>query len=235
MTSDKFIHVENRPSWRSEHGNILKHLSYMSSILRLINSHVDLENRPLKIIDYGCAYGYYLQVLKLINPEHEVYGVEIALDAVTYAREKIGKDKIFWQSCGDSIPLPDDSVDLILCSEVIEHISDEEVLTSMLNECNRLLKKDGYLIIKTPNCSLLQKTVFWFSHQSWIYKGSDHPNPFNEKKLRKLVEPYLMIDKIIYHQAYASSVARILKITRIDRLLTRLKLAFSLIFVLRKR
>lgn len=231
---EKTFYVENRKSWKSEYGSLLKNLASIGSITNLISSYIDLENKPLRIIDYGCAYGYYLQVLKLINPEHIVYGVEISLDAVNYARGNLGKDSIFWQSCGEKIPLPDDSVDLILCFELVEHIEDNEVLISMLKEHNRLLKRDGYMFIKTPNCSVLQKVVFWLLRKSWIYKGNSHPNPFDERRLRLLVEPYLLVEQVQYFfQNVSPSI--LIKLTNYVRLMAKFKIAPSLIFVLRKR
>ena len=231
--SAKTFYVENRESWRTEYGSLLNNFSGIGSMLNLINSHIDLENKPLTIIDYGCAYGYYLQVLKFINSRHEVYGVDIALDAVKLASANLGKDRIFWQSCGDPIPLPDSSVDLILCSELVEHVADNAALTNMFKECKRLLKRGGYMFIKTPNCSLQQKVVFWLLHKSWIFKGSTHPNPFDEKKLRRLVEPYSLVEQVLY-SFHGFLPTRLFKLTNLIRLMAKFKIAPSLIFVLRK-
>ena len=46
--------------------------------------------------------------------------------------------------------LDNDSVDLVVNVECIEH-NDFEERDLMLKEINRILKKDGYLIITTPN------------------------------------------------------------------------------------
>ncbi len=231
---DKKYYVENRESWKSEYGSLLKNLPGIGTIIGLINSYVDLENKPLVIIDYGCAYGYYLQVLKLINPEHEVYGTDIALDAVKFAKDKLGEDRIFWQSCGEKIPLPDDSVDLILCLEMVEHVADTPALVEMFKECNRLLKRDGHMFIKTPNCSLRLKVAFSLAGESRVFKGADHPNPFDEGKLRGLVEPYLLIEQVIY-SLHSVLPTRLPKLKNLNRLIAKLKMAPSLIFVLRKR
>jgi SAM-dependent methyltransferase len=45
------------------------------------------------------------------------------------------------------IPLEDNSIDVIICTEVIEYIYDYKKL---LNEMNRVLKKDGILILSLP-------------------------------------------------------------------------------------
>jgi 2-polyprenyl-3-methyl-5-hydroxy-6-metoxy-1,4-benzoquinol methylase len=233
MMPDKKYYVENRESWKSEYGSLLKNLPGIGSIVNLINSYIDLENKPLVIMEYGCAYGYYLQMLKFINPGHKVYGIDIALDAVNYAKDKLGEDRIFWQSCGEKIPLPDDSVNLISCFEMVEHIADNTVLINMFKECNRLLKRDGYMFIKTPNCSLRMKLAFSLAGETRIFKGSDHPNPLDERKLRRLVEPYLLVQEVIYF--FPILTARFLKFIKLTSSMSKLKIAPSLIFVLRKR
>lgn len=234
--SDKTFYVDDEARLLSTYGSMIKHLSHIGLILNLINSYINLEDNPLTIIDYGCAYGYYLQVLKLIQPEHQVYGVDIDFDAVNHARSKLGQDKIFWQSCEERIPLEDDSVDLILCIDTIEHILDNGALINMFKECNRLLKRDGYMFVTTPNCNLQQKMVSSLAGARWTL-GEANSNIFDEGKLGRLVEPYISIHEVIYsyHSALSSRAFKASIIRLVIRLATKLKLAPSLILVLRKR
>jgi SAM-dependent methyltransferase len=51
-----------------------------------------------------------------------------------------------------SIPEPDNSFDIILCSEVLEHIPDP---TKALDEFSRLLKPNGKLVLTAPFASLV--------------------------------------------------------------------------------
>lgn len=48
----------------------------------------------------------------------------------------------------DSIPLPDERVDLVLALEVIEHLVNPD---HMLREARRVLRSGGSLVISTPN------------------------------------------------------------------------------------
>ena len=50
-----------------------------------------------------------------------------------------------------SIPLPDQSVDAIMCTEVLEHIPDA---LAAIKEFSRLLKPGGYLLITAPFASI---------------------------------------------------------------------------------
>jgi ubiquinone/menaquinone biosynthesis C-methylase UbiE len=74
-----------------------------------------------------------------------------------------------------SIPLPDNSVDAILYTEVFEHIPDA---ISALKEFNRLLKPGGTMLITAPFCSLTHfapyhfcgYSRYWYKHhlELWV-------------------------------------------------------------------
>lgn len=58
-----------------------------------------------------------------------------------------------------NIPLEDESVDVILCTEVIEHIKNPVLA---IKEFSRLLKPDGQLLLTAPNCSLTHMAPYYF-------------------------------------------------------------------------
>lgn len=87
-----------------------------------------------------------------------------------------------WQTEGTSaelrgpLPLPDGTFNLILCTEVIEHIKDQDSTTlceleafnysgvmSLLREMRRALSPNGLLLITTPNASS------WHMLAKWLY------------------------------------------------------------------
>ncbi len=57
------------------------------------------------------------------------------------------------------IPLPDASIDAIMCTEVFEHIPDP---ISAIKEFSRLIKPGGTLIVTAPFCSLTHFAPFHF-------------------------------------------------------------------------
>jgi SAM-dependent methyltransferase len=59
-----------------------------------------------------------------------------------------------------SIPESDGSFDVILCTEVLEHVPDP---VKALREFSRLLKPQGKLIVTAPFCSLAHFTPYHFS------------------------------------------------------------------------
>lgn len=101
------------------------------------------------IVDLGCGKGIngflirlsrYLQGAKLI-------GLEINNDYINFCKEFNIYDQIIKQSL-PKLPFKDKSVNLILCTEVIEHLTKKEGLV-LLDEIDRVSK--GRTIITTPN------------------------------------------------------------------------------------
>lgn len=58
------------------------------------------------------------------------------------------------------IPLPDSSVDAIMCTEVLEHVPDP---IRALKELTRLLKPGGYLLVTAPFVSLTHFAPYHFA------------------------------------------------------------------------
>ena len=98
-----------------------------------------------RVLDIACGEGYGSAAF-LKAGATSVIGVDISEEACHHARSKYGIDA----RVGDaqSIPLPDQSVDVIVSFETIEHVPDP---TAFLEECARVLIPEGMLIVSTPN------------------------------------------------------------------------------------
>lgn len=77
----------------------------------------------------------------------DVYGIDISLD-VLKKQKKLFKGIKACDLNKEKIPYPKNFFDVIVCSEVIEHIYNTDFL---LQDIKRVLKPDGSLIISTPN------------------------------------------------------------------------------------
>ena len=88
----------------------------------------------------------------IANVANSVVGVDRNADAIEHARASYPQSNLRFQ-VGDclSIPLHDQSCDLIVSFETIEHIREHELF---LAECKRVLRPGGTLIISTPDSKI---------------------------------------------------------------------------------
>lgn len=100
------------------------------------------------VLDLASGEGYGSALLAKVA--QSVIGVDIDTESVEYAKHHyIGNPnlKFLVGSC-ESVPLPDESIDVITSFETIEHHDKHE---EMIQEIKRILKPDGTLIISSPN------------------------------------------------------------------------------------
>ncbi|QPN26930.1 methyltransferase domain-containing protein [Brucella sp. BO2] len=123
-----------------ETGNIaLEHLHRYLSVCPLAKNKT--------VLDIACGEGYGSALLS----EHasQVIGIDIDIDTVIHAGAKYVKQNLKF-TVGDcvAIPLADNSVDIIVSFETIEHHAEHE---RMMCEFKRVLRADGALIISSPD------------------------------------------------------------------------------------
>ena len=114
----------------------------------------------LKILDAGAGesqFKKYCSHLKYIAQDFGQYHGEgeIGLQTGTWNNTKL--DIV---SDITAIPLPDNSVDAIMCTEVLEHIPDP---IGAIKEFSRLVKPGGYLLITAPYTSLTHFAPYHFA------------------------------------------------------------------------
>jgi SAM-dependent methyltransferase len=104
------------------------------------------EARPgERVLDLGCGAGRFVAALREAGAEP--VGVEIAEAALERARRNApGADFRLVEPDG-SLPLDHRSVDLVWCSEVLEHVGDT---AHLLLEVRRVLRSGGRLLVTVP-------------------------------------------------------------------------------------
>ncbi|HSX07920.1 MAG TPA: class I SAM-dependent methyltransferase [Candidatus Saccharimonadales bacterium] len=99
------------------------------------------------VLDIASGSGYGSQLLA--KTAKKVYGVDVDKGAVEYARQQFPAQNLEYKvGDGESIPLEDNSVDVVITFETIEHIKDYR---KFIDEMKRVLKPDGIAIVSTPN------------------------------------------------------------------------------------
>ncbi len=119
--------------------NTVKHLHRYAIASQYIKDKIILD------IASGEGYGSNLMSMKAAF----VYGVDIDADTIKDAQQKYSKKNIkFIEGSTSSIPLETNSVDVVVSFETLEHHNEHD---EMFKEIKRVLRKDGTLIISTPD------------------------------------------------------------------------------------
>lgn len=99
------------------------------------------------VIDIGCHKGEMTVYLRK-RTKGRIVGVDISEQAIEDARKFWGNLDIEWLlGEAESIPLPDDSFDVAVLCEILEHVIDPE---PVLREAERLVRDGGRVILSVP-------------------------------------------------------------------------------------
>jgi SAM-dependent methyltransferase len=102
---------------------------------------------PQQIVDVGCGDGTATHLVKRLDPRNTVIGVDWSATALVRARAR-GLLVVQGGVGAFGLPLPDSSADVVIMSELIEHLVDTD---AAVDEARRVLRPDGILLLSTPN------------------------------------------------------------------------------------
>ena len=97
--------------------------------------------------DAGCGNGIYLKYMANKYPETKLYGFDFSQTIVQIAKNNAAAAEIKTGNL-EAAPYKNETFDIILCTQVIEHLLDDK---KGLAELYRVLKPGGYLVISTDN------------------------------------------------------------------------------------
>jgi 2-polyprenyl-3-methyl-5-hydroxy-6-metoxy-1,4-benzoquinol methylase len=100
-----------------------------------------------RVLDAGCGVGYGAGLLKQAGAA-EVVAVDLSEAVIEVARGEVPEGVICAVADLHTLDYPDDSFDLVVCFEVIEHVDEQD---RVLDQLARVLRPDGLLLISSPN------------------------------------------------------------------------------------
>ena len=107
-----------------------------------------LEYIPSKthVLDYGCGWGTFSKML--VDKGCRVDGIDLDRYSIDIAKDIIKENELLKFENISIADIPDEKYDYVVSTQVIEHTHNPG---NYLVECNRVLKKNGYLVISLPN------------------------------------------------------------------------------------
>ena len=146
-----------------------------------------------KIIDVGCGSGTFSRALAQKYPNAKITGSDISKSAISFARKKAGDEKLgnarFICASISSLPVKSGSFDVAVVSHLIEHVENPE---NDLREINRALRRNGTLILTTPNYLSLWPLAEMVFDRTMAEKNysldEQHISRFTASSIKKPVE-----------------------------------------------
>lgn len=141
----------------SKLSNDEKSFAYQKRYIDTYKNIIDIPSKA-RILDLGCGSGDFIKTCNKLG--YDCYGIDA--------------DECDFEI--DCLPFENNSFDIVHFNAVIEHLSNPE---NILSEIKDMLKKDGVVIINTPNFSQDYRN---------FYNDPTHVKPYTEKSLQILME-----------------------------------------------
>ncbi len=197
-----------------------------------------------RILDLGCATGWMTKLLSELGPAE---GVDLSEAAIAIAKSQYPGIQF---TAGDlyEIPLTSDPVDLVVCQEVIAHVSDQPLLIRRISE---VIKPGGYLIITAANKFVMDRMR---DSDGIVGVGPEDPDEhikkwLDMKGLKRLLEPYFTVNRttsvipigergwlrVINSHKFNKAVGRLISQRRLKALKERMGFGYSIIAIGQKK
>jgi GT2 family glycosyltransferase/SAM-dependent methyltransferase len=141
------------------------------------------------VLDVASGEGYGSAMLA--SKARSVCGVDISHEVVAHAAERYATlgNLAYLQGSAAAIPLADNSVDVVVSFETIEHLLEQE---EMMSEIRRVLRPHGILVMSSPNKEA-------YSDQAG-YHNDFHVKELYQDELESLVARYFPASRLCGHR-----------------------------------
>jgi len=157
---------------------------------------VDFDRTQLrpghKILDMGCGSGRHVSAAYQ-HRDVTVIGADLDFDDICQARQRLQfHDRLGEHGGGawglnvadvTTLPFKTRIFDLVICSEVMEHIPDESIA---VRELIRVLKPEGGLVVSVPR--YLPERICWGLSKEYHLANQGHIRIYRKRRLIELFE-----------------------------------------------
>lgn len=155
-------------------------------------------NKNSRVIEIGCAYGYFLNLIKDEVAWHK--GFDVSKEGVEYARNKLHVNAHTENFLYDKEIKPE-TLDLVCMWDVVEHLGEPD---KHVKKAAGLLKKGGALSLTTGDIS---SVIARLRGLSWrMIHPPTHIYYFSPESIKKLLAQYsLSVTDISYRSSYRNT------------------------------
>ncbi len=157
---------------------------------------IDFDRLPIgpgsKILDVGCGSGRHTCAASRLENVVAI-GVDLRFEDVAEAKKRLVYEEELGQNGGGSwailvadincLPFADNFFDLVICSEVLEHIQDHDIAIS---EIVRVLAPGKDLVVSVPR--RLPERICWSLSKDYGHSNDGHIRIYRKDELTGLLE-----------------------------------------------
>ena len=144
----------------------------------------DLKNDGV-LLDVGCGEGRHIfgvmqdyPLMKCIGIDMDHESIKIAEEGYAYFKSISHAGAEFLKGSAYNIPFPDNFFDLVICSEVLEHLHE---YNDAVKEMHRVLKPGGKLYASVP--ASWPEKICWNLSKDYQNQPGGHLRIFDQKEL----------------------------------------------------
>jgi len=192
-----------------DYGNLQKHLNpnpVQRYLLRRFHRQIASLLKATgaeRILDAGCGEGFVVSYLLQGNDGLTITGIDCSLEAIEMARQMV-PGGLF--DLGDlrEMPYGDDSFDLVMCLEVLEHLPDPH---RGLRELRRVTS--AHCLVSVPHEPFFRATNFLRGkHVPAWGRDPEHLQHWTARQFRHLVGQYFEIERFVYSFPWVIALGR---------------------------
>ena len=210
----------------SENASLRKHLFGVQAgdhVASVINKTVKFKHLK-NVLDLSCGEGDVLSsCLKYLRPGQHIYGTEFSDKNIDTINDRFKNNALFEEAYllkSYPSPFPDGTFDLVISTEVVEHLNDQD-LDLMLKEANRLLAPGGYICVTTPNNEDLAENHVMCPDCGCVFHRWQHVRSWTPHSLQERLKQYSFYPKLVKPIAWSAPLKK--------RLMLKLAVSMNLV------
>ena len=141
--------------------------------------------KNLEVLNLGCGPGYDSH--EFVKAGHHVTGVDFQQHLVNFSLKNKNQQEALVADLNEKFPFADAKFDLIFCSEVVEHLP---IIDDFLEECSRVLKKNGTMLFTTNNPAYVKHRIRLLFGNADFFSHPTHVQLYTPKKFCQLLEKH---------------------------------------------
>jgi 2-polyprenyl-3-methyl-5-hydroxy-6-metoxy-1,4-benzoquinol methylase len=139
-----------------------------------------IDVKGLKVLVLGCGMGYECEELKKLGN----FVIACDMNKKYIENAKKYSDKTFFCDLMEKIDQEDESFDVVYCSETVEHLLS---FHPFVDECKRVLKKEGFLVITTDNPCNIRNIMRMITQNSKYFHHDGHNHYYSPRDMSRIL------------------------------------------------